>query len=141
MLNVTSGDAVVFAEEQGSGPALVLLHPFPANHKFWQPVLPQLSERYRVIMPDLRGAGESTAGDGPATMAKHAGDIERLCAHAGVNKAVFAGVSIGGYVLFEFWRRHAARVAGLAFRRVRGGRLQSTKEVQAHGPAAFVAGM
>src|SRR3954462_7237570 len=150
MLNVTSGDAVVFAEQQGSGPALVLLHPFPANHKFWQPVLPQLSERYRVIMPDLRGSGESTAGDGPATMAKHAGDIERLCAHAGVNKAVFAGVSIGGYVLFEFWRRHAARVAGLVFCDTRAtadtpegraGRLQSTKEVKAHGPAAFVPGM
>jgi pimeloyl-ACP methyl ester carboxylesterase len=78
-------------------------------------VLPQLAQRYRVLAPDLRGSGESTAGEGPATMAKHAADIDRLCAAAGVNKAVFVGISMGGYVLFEFWRRHAARVAGLVF--------------------------
>ncbi|MDP9267897.1 MAG: alpha/beta hydrolase [Acidobacteriota bacterium] len=150
MLNVTSGDAIIFAEERGSGPPLVLLHPFPANHRFWQPVLPQLAQGYRVLMPDLRGSGESTAGEGPATMAKHAADVDRLCAAAGVNKAVLVGVSIGGYVLFEFWRRHAARVAGLVFSDTRAtadtpegraARLKSTTEVQLHGPAAFVAGM
>jgi pimeloyl-ACP methyl ester carboxylesterase len=150
MLNVTSGDAIIFAEEHGSGPPLVLLHPFPANRRFWQPVLPQLAQRYRVLTPDLRGSGESTAGEGPATMAKHAGDIERLCAAAGVKKAVFVGVSIGGYVLFEFWRRHGARVAGLGFCDTRAtadtpegrtARLKSVTEVQLHGPAAFVAGM
>jgi pimeloyl-ACP methyl ester carboxylesterase len=150
MLNVTSGDAVMFAEEQGSGPPLVLLHPFPANHRFWQPVLPILTQRYRVLTPDLRGSGESTAGEGPATMAKHAADIDRICVAANVNKAVFMGVSIGGYILFEFWRRHAARVAGLVFCDTRAtpdtpegraARLKSTTEVQLHGPAAFVAGM
>ena len=150
MLNIPSGDAIIFAEEHGSGPPLVLLHPFPANRRFWQPVLPQLAQRYRVLTPDLRGSGESTAGEGPATMAKHAADIDRLCTAAGVKKAVFAGVSIGGYVLFEFWRRHAERVAGLVFCDTRAtpdtpegraARLRSTTEVQLHGPAAFVAGM
>jgi len=150
MLNVTSGDAVVFAEEQGSGPALVLLHPFPANHKFWYPVLPQLTQRYRVVLPDLRGSGESTAGEGPATMAKHAADINRICDAAHVGKAVFIGVSIGGYVLFEVWRKHAARVAGLVLCDTRAtpdtpegraARMKSIPEVQSHGPAAFVAGM
>jgi 3-oxoadipate enol-lactonase len=150
MMNVTSGDAVLFAEEHGSGPPLVLLHPFPANHEFWGPLLPQLAARYRVIVPDLRGSGESTAGEGAATMAKHAADIDRLCQFAKVNKAAFAGVSIGGYILLEFWRRYAHRVAALVLSDTRAtpdtpegaaARLKTIPDVQLHGPAAFVEGM
>lgn len=149
-MNVSSGDAVLFAEEQGSGPPLVLLHPFPTNHKFWRPVLPALAARYRVLMPDLRGAGESSAGDGAATMEKHAADLARLCDTAGIQRAAFAGISIGGYILFEFWRRHADRVAALVLGDTRAtpdtpegraNRLKSVTEVQLHGPATFIEGM
>ena len=87
---------MLFAEEYGAGPPLMLLHPFPADHTFWSPLLPHLTSRYRVITPDLRGSGESTAGEGPATMAKHAADIDRICEFAKVKRAVFIGVSIGG---------------------------------------------
>src|SRR5258706_7941897 len=116
MMNVTSGDAVLFAEEHGSGPPLILLHPFPANHEFWGPLLPHLASRYRVLVPDLRGSGESSAGEGAATMAKHAADIERLCQFAKINKAAFAGVSIGGYILLEVLRRYPPRVAPVLLR-------------------------
>ncbi|HTK96192.1 MAG TPA: alpha/beta fold hydrolase [Terriglobales bacterium] len=149
-MNVPSGDAVLYCEEQGSGPPLVLLHPFPSNHKFWGPVLPELAQRYRVLTPDLRGSGGSSAGQGPATMAKHAADIERVCVASGVRKAAFIGVSIGGYILFEFWRRHADRVAALVLSDTRAtpdtpegraARLKSIPEVEQHGPAAFVQNM
>lgn len=149
-MNVTSGDAMLFVEEQGSGPPLVLLHPFPTNHKFWRPVLPVLAQRYRVLMPDLRGSGESSAGDGAATMRKHADDLARVCDQAGIQRAAFVGISIGGYILLEFWRRHAARVAALALGDTRAtpdtpegraARLRSITEVEQHGPATFVAGM
>jgi pimeloyl-ACP methyl ester carboxylesterase len=149
-MNVTSGDAMLCVEEAGSGPPLVLLHPFPTNHKFWEPVLPHLAARYHVYLPDLRGSGESNAGEGPATMAKHATDLERICKAAGFSRAAFVGVSIGGYILFEFWRQHAERVAALVFCDTRAppdtpegsaGRLKSITEVQTHGPAAFIEGM
>ena len=147
-MNVPSGDAMLCLVEEGSGPPLVLLHPFPANHRFWGPVLPHLTSRYRVLTPDLRGSGESTSGDGPATMAKHAEDLEHVCAAAGLGRAVFVGVSIGGYILLEFWRRHAERVAALVLCDTRAtadtpagkaARLQSIPEVEQHGPAKFVA--
>jgi len=150
MMNVTSADAVLLAEEHGSGPPLVLLHPFPANRDFWGPLLPHLTSRYRVITPDLRGSGESTAGEGAATMAKHAADIERLCQFAKINKAAFMGVSIGGYVLLEFWRRYSHRVAALVLSDTRAtpdteegaaARLKTIPDVQLHGPAAFLEGM
>src|SRR3954462_3468725 len=149
-MNVPSGDAVLCVEEQGSGPAVVLLHPFPTNHKFWRPLVPHLASCYRVLMPDLRASGESTIGEGAATMAKHAADIERVCQAAGITRAAFVGVSIGGYVLLEFWRRYAARVAALVLSDTRAtpdtsegraGRLKAIEEVRLHGPAAFVAGM
>lgn len=111
------------------------------------PVAEVLASRYRLIVPDLRGHGDSTAGDGPATMEKHAEDVLRVCKDADVGRAVFAGISIGGYVLFEFWRRHRERCAALALSdtraaadsdEARAARLKAADEVEKHGPEAFV---
>jgi 3-oxoadipate enol-lactonase len=112
MPQITSGDADIFYEALGSGPPVVLLHPFPTNHNLWKPAAQALITRYRVILPDLRGHGES-GGEGPATMEKHAADIARVLDHEEVRRAAFVGVSIGGYVLFEFWRKYRARVDAL----------------------------
>jgi pimeloyl-ACP methyl ester carboxylesterase len=112
-MQVRSGDTEIYYEVRGDGPDLVLLHPFPAHHGIWTPVADMLAGRYRVITPDLRGLGESAPGDSAATMEKHANDLLRVCLDAGVQKAVFGGNSIGGYILFEFWRRFRERVSGL----------------------------
>src|SRR5271169_1279183 len=111
MPRITSGDAEIFYEVLGNGPPVVLLHPFPANHELWLPASQALSSRYCVILPDLRGHGDSGLGEGPATMEKHAADIARVMDDAGVGRAPLIGVSIGGYALFEFWRRHRGRIA------------------------------
>jgi len=113
MNRIRSGDANIAYEVLGDGPPLVLLHPFPAHHAFWLQAAQSLTSRYRIILPDLRGHGESEIGDGPATMEKHATDLARLLDEAGVGRAIFFGVSIGGYILFEFWRRYRGRVAAL----------------------------
>jgi 3-oxoadipate enol-lactonase len=113
MPQITSGDADIFYEVLGSGPPVVLLHPFPANHNLWKPAAQALITRYRVILPDLRGHGESGVGEGPATMEKHTADIARVLDHEEVRRAAFVGVSIGGYVLFEFWRKYRERVDAL----------------------------
>ncbi len=78
-----------------------------------------LSTRYRVVTPDLRAHGDSEAGEGAATMEKMADDLARLCREERITKAFFIGVSIGGYVLFEFWRRHRERVAALVLANTR----------------------
>src|SRR5712692_10735590 len=114
MTHITSGDAEIAYESLGSGPPVILLHPFPAHHELWLPAAQTLLSCYRVILPDLRGHGDSGVGEGPASMAKHAADVVRILDHAEVGRAAFVGVSIGGYVLFEFWRRYRSRVAHLA---------------------------
>jgi 3-oxoadipate enol-lactonase len=113
MERVRSDDAEIFYEARGKGPPVVVLHPFPCDHDFWGPVAASLDSRYRLILPDLRGHGESEIGDGPALMQKHASDVARVLDAAGVGKAAFIGCSIGGYILFEFWRRFRVRVTSL----------------------------
>ena len=114
MERVRSDDVEIFYEIRGSGPPVVLLHPFPCHHEFWNPVAEALDSRYRLILPDLRGHGDSEIGEGPALMQKHASDVARLLDAAGIGKAAFVGCSIGGYILFEFWRRFRERVTSLA---------------------------
>lgn len=113
MRRLKSDDSEIAYWVSGDGLPVALLHPFPAHHSFWNPIAPALSSRYKLILPDLRGHGASDVGEGPATMTKHAADIERLLNDAGVGRAVFVGVSIGGYILFECWRRFRGRFAGL----------------------------
>src|SRR5437899_11763606 len=99
MIHIQSGDAEIVYEVQGQGPPVLLLHPFPANHGLWLPAARALVSRYRLILPDLRGHGDSGAGGGPATMEKHAADIARCLDHAGVGRAALGGVSLGGYAV------------------------------------------
>ncbi|HMD18414.1 MAG TPA: alpha/beta fold hydrolase [Terriglobales bacterium] len=113
MQRLRSDDAEIVYEIRGDGPPVVLLHPFPCHHEFWNPVTAPLESRYRLILPDLRGHGDSEIGEGPALMQKHASDVVRVLDAAGVGKAAFIGCSIGGYILFEFWRRFRARVTSL----------------------------
>jgi pimeloyl-ACP methyl ester carboxylesterase len=113
MEHLRSDDAEIFYEIRGNGPPVVLLHPFPSNHEFWHPVAAALDSRYRLILPDLRGHGNSEIGEGPALMKKHASDVARVLDAAAVGQAAFVGCSIGGYILFEFWRRFRARVTSL----------------------------
>ncbi|MGB8733500.1 MAG: alpha/beta fold hydrolase [Candidatus Sulfotelmatobacter sp.] len=110
---IRSDGAKIVYRVLGQGPPVVLIHPFPVNHEFWLPVAESLATRYRVIFPDMRGHGDSEVGEGPATMDKHAADIARVMDDAEVGRAPLIGVSIGGYALFEFWRKYRGRVAAL----------------------------
>jgi len=150
MPRITSGDAQIFYDDIEQGPAVVLIHAFPANHEMWLPAGGLLCTRYRLILPDLRGHGDSQPGNGPATMEKHAADLANICDDAGVKRAVFGGISIGGYALFEFWRRHRDRIRALILcdtkatadrDDARKTRLQNAEEVLQRGPEQFVENM
>jgi pimeloyl-ACP methyl ester carboxylesterase len=150
MQKIVSDDADIFYDVAGAGPPVILLHPFPVHHEFWLPVAAHLSSRYRLIMPDLRGHGESGLGDGPATMKKHASDVARVMTDAGIDRAPLIGVSIGGYAIFEFWRRFRDRVSALVFcntkaqadgAEARASRLKAADDVLQHGTEPFFEGM
>jgi len=147
MEHLRSDDAEIFYEITGNGPPVVLLHPFPCHHEFWYPVATALESCYRLILPDLRGHGDSEIGEGPAVMPKHASDIARVLDAAGVGKAAFIGCSIGGYIMFEFWRRFRARVSAVALcdtrpqadtAEARANRLKAADAVLEQGTEPFI---
>ena len=150
MERVRSDDVETFYEIRGSGPPVVLLHPFPCHHEFWNPVAEALDSRYRLILPDLRGHSDSEIGEGPALMQKHAGDVARVLDAVGVGKAAFVGCSIGGYILFEFWRRFRERGTSLALCDTRpqsdtadgrANRLKAAASVLEQGTEPFIESM
>ncbi len=150
MQSLRSDDAEIFYEIRGKGAPVVLLHPFPSDHEFWNPIAPALESRYQLILPDLRGHGDSEIGEGPAFMQKHAGDIARVLDAVGVGKAAFVGCSIGGYILFEFWRRFRSRVSSLALcdtkpqpdtAEARANRLKAADAVLQQGTEQFLEAM
>jgi pimeloyl-ACP methyl ester carboxylesterase len=147
---VTSGEVEIFYRTLGSGPDVVLLHAFPVDHEMWLPLAQRLAQQYRVILLDLRGHGASGVAVSAVTMQQHAYDVWRVCEACGARQAIFGGVSIGGYILFELWRQAADRVRALILSDTRAqadtepsraARLQSAEDVEKHGPRAFLDGM
>ena len=100
-------------DDAGRGEALVLLHGFPFDRSMWRGQSRDLGERCRVIAPDLRGLGETPLGYAEVTMGEMAEDVAALLDALGVERAVLGGLSMGGYVAFEFFRRFPRRVRAL----------------------------
>lgn len=101
-------------DDVGSGQPVVLLHGYPFNRSMWREQVEFLSESYRVIAPDLRGLGETTAaGDAAATMDEMARDVAALLDQLEIKRTVVGGLSMGGYVAFSFYRRFPLRVRAL----------------------------
>ncbi len=103
-------------EEQGQGPAVLLIHGFPLCRQMWRPQIEVIaSAGYRVIAPDLRGFGESEAPEEGYSMDQFADDLAELMDHLGIGRAVVGGMSMGGYILLNMLERHPRRIAAAAF--------------------------
>jgi pimeloyl-ACP methyl ester carboxylesterase len=100
-------------EEKGAGPALVLVHGFPLDARVWSAQVSELSSRCRVITPDLRGFGKSTAA-GPFTMESAADDLHALLAHVKALPCVLGGLSMGGYIALAYIKKYPTDLRGLA---------------------------
>ena len=144
------GDVRLAYDDEGTGPAVVLLHGFPLGRWIWDAPRAALRDRYRVVTPDLRGHGDSEVTAGPYHMDALADDVARLLDALHIDRAVVGGLSMGGYVAFALWRRCAARVRGLILcdTRAKGDNQgekvvrQSTAQVALdQGTAAVVEGM
>jgi len=93
---------------------LVLIHGFPNDSTAWQPVLPALEQRYRVLLPDLPGAGKSAMPAETLTMKMMALSIKEMLDREQVEKAVLAGHSMGGYTAMECAAWFPERIKGIS---------------------------
>jgi 3-oxoadipate enol-lactonase len=84
-------------ETAGDGAAVVMVHGLGGTSTTFQPLMPALSG-YRVIRPDLAGAGRSGMGAGLLSIKRHADAVHEVLAHAGIARAHLVGHSMGTLV-------------------------------------------
>ncbi len=100
-------------DRRGKGTPLVLLHGYPLDHHLWDEIAPLLEDTFDLILPDLRGFGESSTVDSFYAMEDFAADIASLLDQLGIQETAIAGHSMGGYVALAFARLFPERVRGL----------------------------
>ncbi|WP_274363055.1 alpha/beta fold hydrolase [Paenibacillus thermotolerans] len=145
--------------DSGTGDTILFLHGFPLHKEMWEPQLKRLEQSCRVVAPDLRGFGGSKetappAGAGglpkPVTMAQYADDAADIMNRLGIEKAVIAGFSMGGYIAFEFVRRYPDKVLGLVLvdtkagadgEEAKAGRRATAEAAMKQGPEAVAQSM
>lgn len=155
----------LWCDDRGRGLPLLLVHGFPLDHAMWAGQIDSLSSRCRVIAPDLRGFGRSRRkGDCPPlcgagtvpfspaapeklTMADFADDLAALLDALEIGEpVVFCGLSMGGYIAFQFLRKYAARLRGLILCDTRAAadtaeaaaaRVATAEQVLREGPATL----
>ncbi len=124
-------------EVRGEGPAILFVHGYPLDRTIWRDQVDSL-EGYRRIAPDLRGMGQSDAPDLGYGMGIYADDLAALLDALGVNEVVLCGLSMGGYIIFEFLRRWRHRVRALILMDTRA-EADSTEARRARDAAAATA--
>lgn len=115
---VACGDVTLSVHRAGAGVPLVLLHGYPQNHHCWEKVAPTLAEHFDVIIPDLRGYGDSDAPPDDADHTVYAKrtmgqDIAGMMAALDIDAAHVLGHDRGGRVAYRFALDHPARVLKL----------------------------
>jgi len=108
-----NGTRITFFQRPGRGTPVVFLHGFPFDHTIWRPVVPFLPADAWLILPDLRGHGQSEAPSGPYSMAMLADDVAAILGYLRVRKAILVGHSMGGYVALAYARTYPKYLAGL----------------------------
>ena len=114
MKRINIGDIDVNAEVRGDGQPLLLVHGFPLDHTMWQHQIDAFADSCQVIAPDLRGFGQSDMTTDAVSMEQFADDLSNLLKAMGIDRPVtFCGLSMGGYIAWQFIARHAQQLNGL----------------------------
>ncbi len=111
---IQAGNVRLNVVERGRGTPVVLVHGYPLDHSMWRGQIEGLADVGRVIAPDLRGFGASDVTAGTVTMEQMADDVAALLDGLKINEPIiFCGLSMGGYVAWQFALRHRSRLAKL----------------------------
>ncbi len=80
---------------------IIFVHGFPYDHTMWDRQAEYFKNDYRVITYDIRGLGNSEAGDGQYTMESFVDDLTDIVRELNLRKPVLCGLSMGGYLSFR----------------------------------------
>lgn len=96
------GHAVTYRTAGTAGPVLVFIHGVAGSSATWDPVLPLLAERFRVVAPDLLGHGESAKPRGDYSLGAYASGLRDLLGLLRHDRATVVGHSLGGGIAMQF---------------------------------------
>jgi 3-oxoadipate enol-lactonase len=91
----------LYYETAGQGAPLLLLHGLGSSARDWEYQVRFFAQRYRVLIPELRGHGRSEKPPGPYSMPLFASDIADLIESLGIAPPHVVGLSLGGFVAFQ----------------------------------------
>jgi pimeloyl-ACP methyl ester carboxylesterase len=105
----------VYYEDHGHGPAILLSHGYSATCRMWDTQVAALAPRYRIVVWDMRGHGETDSPEDPAAYSEAltVGDMAALLRRCGIERAVIGGLSLGGYMSLAFHLAHPEMVVAL----------------------------
>lgn len=112
---ITTSGAEIAVRTAGDGPPLLLLHGYPQTHVMWHRIAPALAGRFTVVLPDLRGYGQSSKPESDARHAPYskramAQDMAEVMTALGFERFQAVGHDRGGRVAHRLALDHAARV-------------------------------
>ena len=108
-------------EGDASRPALLLSNSLATTRALWDPIMPALRNLFRVVRYDTRGHGASTTPTDQATLATLADDVTAVLDHFEIEKALMAGISLGGMTALTVALNHPTRLTGVLACNCRGG--------------------
>lgn len=110
MPTLAVAEALLNYRDEGTGPAVVLVHGWALDSSMWEPQVAALRARHRVVRHDRRGFGAST---GAPDAGRDVADLLALFDALGITRAALIGMSQGARVAMSFAARHPQRVARL----------------------------
>ena len=147
---LTYQSANCYYRTEGEGIAVLLIHGFAEDHTVWNRQVVFLKEHCRIIIPDLPGSGNSEVIHYPLTAVSiddFADYIHAVLQHAGIDKCIMLGHSMGGYVMLSFAEKHQECLLGFGFvhstaypdsKEKKAVRQRAIGTMQEYGSAAFV---
>ena len=112
---------------EGDGPPLFLIHGIGASREAWRFIVPELRSEFTCITYDLRGHGASPMPHGEFGLDDLVADLEDLRSRLGIERAHFAGHSLGGMIAPAYARAHRERVLTLGLLSTAAGRTEEDR--------------
>ncbi len=112
-MKITSNGLKIFENGDSKSLPVLFVHGFPFDHNMWHKQIEELSSHYYCISYDIRGLGESSAGDGQYTMESFVDDISLIIYELKLTKPVICGLSMGGYVALRAVEKMEEKFRGL----------------------------
>jgi 3-oxoadipate enol-lactonase len=94
----TINDLFVYTSGNEKNKAIIFIHGFPYDHMMWKEQIKEFSQNYFCVAYDIRGLGQSSAGNGQFTMELFVDDLEAIINELKVDKPILCGLSMGGYI-------------------------------------------